>query len=98
MAKFRDLANQAKKNWSDADHAIYERAAQSFEADAKAQIQLGRQIASLRVAQHLTQGELAKLTGVQQSEISRIERGVANPTTVTVARLARAFDKEITFA
>lgn len=95
MAKFRDLAHEAKKNWSAQDHALYERAAESFDADARAQIQLGKQIAELREAKHLTQKDLSTITGVQQSEISRIERGLGNPTTVTVSKLARAFDKEL---
>jgi transcriptional regulator with XRE-family HTH domain len=36
---------------------------------------------------HLTQAQLAGVTGIPQSEISRIERGQTNPTVQTVDRL-----------
>ncbi|MBI3973315.1 MAG: helix-turn-helix transcriptional regulator [Chloroflexi bacterium] len=38
----------------------------------------------------LTQAQLAKLTGVGQADISRIERGRANPTVSTLAAVAHA--------
>ena len=44
----------------------------------------------LRQAQGISQRKLAGATGVHQSEISRIERGVGNPTEDTLARLGRA--------
>jgi len=51
---------------------------------------LARQLAAQRHALHLTQKQLAEQTGIDQAEISRIERGQANPTTATLGALTRA--------
>lgn len=51
---------------------------------------LARQLASQRRAQHLTQKQLAERSGIDQAEISRIERGQANPTTATLGALTGA--------
>ncbi|GAA2747529.1 helix-turn-helix transcriptional regulator [Terrabacter aerolatus] len=59
---------------------------------------LGEQLASLRKAHHLTQGELASATGIGQSEISRIEQGKANPTQETLSRLGASLGAVLTFA
>lgn len=48
---------------------------------------LGGQIAMLRARQGITQEELETKTGIDQSEISRIERGLGNPTEDTLAKL-----------
>jgi transcriptional regulator with XRE-family HTH domain len=46
----------------------------------------------------MTQPELAKASGIQQAEISRIETGRANPTIDTVTRLTRALGTHLTLA
>jgi ribosome-binding protein aMBF1 (putative translation factor) len=51
---------------------------------------LAMQIVELRERRGLTQEDLAKLTGIDQGDISRIERGSANPTERTLARIADA--------
>ena len=38
----------------------------------------------------LTQKQLAELSGIDQSDISKIERGIANPSVLTLERIARA--------
>ena len=38
----------------------------------------------------ITQKQLSELTGIDQSDISKIERGVANPSVSTLERIARA--------
>ena len=38
----------------------------------------------------ITQKQLAELTGIDQSDISKIERGVANPSVSTLERIAEA--------
>jgi len=50
---------------------------------------LAREVGQLRRARGLTQVELAARSGIAQSEISRIERGAANPTVATLAALSR---------
>ena len=47
-----------------------------------------RSIVDTRIAQHLTQQELAEKTGIAQTEISRIENGSRNPSLKILQRLA----------
>lgn len=56
---------------------------------------LARQLAEHRRAQRLTQKELAMRSGIDQAEISRIERGQANPTTSTLAAVTSALDVDV---
>jgi ribosome-binding protein aMBF1 (putative translation factor) len=56
---------------------------------------LARELARRRHALSWTQVHLAELSGVPQSEISRIERGRANPTVMTVSRLSRALGAQL---
>ncbi|MDO8465243.1 MAG: helix-turn-helix transcriptional regulator [Gallionella sp.] len=51
---------------------------------------VGGQILLLRIKRGMTQEDLAAKTGIQQSEISKIERGVGNPTEDTLATLTHA--------
>ena len=48
-----------------------------------------------RMEQDLTQKELADRSGVHQSNISRIEKGQAMPSLVTLDKIARALGKEV---
>jgi DNA-binding XRE family transcriptional regulator len=56
---------------------------------------LGRQLAEQRRIRQFTQKQLAELSGINQAEISRIERGQANPTTATLGALTRALGVDI---
>lgn len=47
-------------------------------------------VASARAVSGLSQKQLAALTGIDQSDISKIERGVANPSVSTLERIAEA--------
>ena len=58
---------------------------------------LAVQVIRLRKEQNWTQQQLARESGVQQSEISRIERGQANPTFRTLQQIAQALKKTIGF-
>lgn len=51
----------------------------------------------MRQESGLTQTALAQASGVQQSEISRIERGHANPTVQTIEQLANAMGMRVAF-
>ncbi len=48
---------------------------------------MAREVRDLRKARNLTQKQLAAASGIDQAEISRIERGQTNPTTSTLAAL-----------
>lgn len=55
------------------------------------------QLLALRRRRGLTQRRLSELSGVQQADISRIERGETQPTTVTARRLAEALGADFGF-
>ena len=61
----------------------------------KAQFKLAAELIVLRRRRGLTQRQLSARTGIQQSEISRIEGGRANPTAATLAALARTLGGEL---
>jgi DNA-binding XRE family transcriptional regulator len=48
---------------------------------------MARELRELRKERHLTQKQLAAASGINQGEISRIERGQTNPTAGTLAAL-----------
>jgi DNA-binding XRE family transcriptional regulator len=56
---------------------------------------LASQIIQSRREGKLSQRQLAKLSGVPQSEISRIETGASNPTYATITALLRALGKRV---
>ena len=49
----------------------------------------------IRLEQGLTQAQLARRAGVQQSAIARIENGSISPTLDTVIKLARALNRDL---
>jgi predicted transcriptional regulator len=53
------------------------------------------QIIGLREHHGLTQGELAERCGIDQGDISRIERGSTSPTARTLQRIAEALDADV---
>ena len=50
---------------------------------------LGRRVNALRVAQDLSQEELAGRAGLDRTYVSAIERGKANPTLIVLLRLTQ---------
>lgn len=50
-----------------------------------------------RKAKKLTQSQLAKLTGISQGKISKIESGEANPTLKVMTKIATALDMTLGF-
>ena len=52
----------------------------------------GNAVMAARARRDLSQKELAELSGIDQSDISKIERGVANPTVSTLEKLATALN------
>jgi len=93
---FNDLADRAKAEWSDDARRVYEAASSEFKAELNERAELGGLLAAARKARSLTQPALSELTGIQQAEISRIERGAGNPTAATLLRLADALGQKLT--
>ncbi len=58
---------------------------------------LGRRLAARRLQLGLSQQELAKITGLQQAEISRIEGGNGNPTFDTLTTVAAGLKGTLEF-
>lgn len=64
-------------------------------AFAEQRTRLAAQLLGFRVARQLSQIELAGASGVQQAEISRLERGLGNPTLKTLSALGQVLGFEI---
>ena len=57
--------------------------------------ELAAQIIGLRIAQNLTQSELASRAGLKQAAVARLESGKGNPTYETLYRISRALGKPV---
>jgi DNA-binding XRE family transcriptional regulator len=63
--------------------------------ELRSEFRIANQLIALRRARKLTQQRLAEMSGIAQSEISRIETGAANPTYATLSALARPLGVEV---
>jgi DNA-binding XRE family transcriptional regulator len=80
--KFEDFVREVEAEaHAEGPQAVAELAA------LRAHFAMAQEIRELRKAHHLTQKQLAAVSGVDQAEISRIERGEANATSSTLAAL-----------
>lgn len=57
--------------------------------------EIAMQVVALREQHNLTQAQLAERCGIDQGDISRIERGSTNPTARTLQRIAGALDADL---
>ena len=62
---------------------------------SKPEFQLIREMIKARREAGLTQKELAERTGLQQSNISRIENGNGNPSLETLNKIAQGLGKKL---
>ena len=65
--------------------------AEEFE-EIRPELDIIRALVDARNSQKLTQKELSKRTGINQSDISKIENGTRNPTIRLLQRLAAGMD------
>lgn len=56
---------------------------------------IGNSIAEVRNDRIMSQTELARITGINQADISRIEAGKANPSLKTLKRIAAGLGKRL---
>lgn len=81
--------------------AMVERRSQlGADAEARGEVfaqayDIAMQVVVLREELGLTQAELAERCGMDQGDISRIERGSVNPTARTLQRIAGALDARL---
>lgn len=53
------------------------------------------QLLMAREKSHMTQKELSEKTGIYQADISKLERGIANPSIGTLKRIADGLDMDL---
>ena len=85
MSTYKDFKKRLLKNKNIKEE--YERLRPEFEVLDK--------IISLRIKSNLTQKELANKLNTKQSAISRLERGMINPTMTFLNKLASVFGKKL---
>lgn len=95
---YNDITEKARAKWSPQALEIAISLGEQLDAAVSGQITLGKDLAAARSAAHLTQPQLAARAGIQQADISRIERGLGNPTRDTLLKLADALGTRLTFA
>ena len=74
---------------------IYEDGETVREEKPAAFTMVGNAVAAARARKGLSQKELSELSGIDQSDISKIERGIANPSVNTLNRLAEALGAKL---
>ncbi len=94
---FGDLARELKEAWSPEAQRAFDDASAAFALEMEARRNLGNSIRDARRTRGMTQTDLATAAAVQQAEISRIERGIGNPTVATLHRLAAALGRRVAF-
>ena len=60
-----------------------------------ANIMVGKAVLAARANKGISQKELSLATGIDQSDISKIERDVANPSINTLSRIADALEAQL---
>ena len=61
----------------------------------RAEFEVVRALIAARIESNLSQKELAELSGVRQSNISRIENGTRNPSLAMLKRLAKGIGMQL---
>ncbi|MBR0342983.1 MAG: helix-turn-helix domain-containing protein [Oscillospiraceae bacterium] len=74
---------------------IYEDGETIREEKPAAFVLVGNVVAAARARNGISQKELSERSGIDQSDISKIERGIANPSVNTLNRIAQALDAKL---
>ena len=102
--KNRELFCQAKLMgygiiWNDdldiETETIYEEGTMVRTEKPEVSVMVGNAVAAARARSGLSQNELSAMTGIDQSDLSKIERGVSNPSIGTLTRIAEAMGGEL---
>lgn len=83
-----NLSDYRKQQMQDPEFRAYAEQMQPFADLAKA-------VVGARIERNLTQQDLSKLTGVAQSDISRLESCEGNPSLKTLIRIAEGMDMRL---
>ena len=74
---------------------IYEEGTMVRMGKPAANVMVGNAVAAARARKGFSQKELSEATGIDQSDLSKIERGMANPSVSTLNRIAEALDAKL---
>ncbi|OGI77226.1 hypothetical protein A3B85_02045 [Candidatus Nomurabacteria bacterium RIFCSPHIGHO2_02_FULL_37_13] len=55
-------------------------------------IQFGKRLREIRLKKKLSQGDVARILAVHRTYISGLERGVRNPSLLTIQKIAKALN------
>lgn len=77
---------------------IYEDGITVRQEDVPINMLVGSAVSEARAKAGLSQKDLSAATGIDQSDISKIERGVANPSVATLKRIADALGAKLSVA
>lgn len=83
-----DFRRQLKKEMQNPEFAA------AYEAQ-RPEYEYVRAIINARLEQNMTQAELAKRTGIRQSNISRVESGACSPNVATLQEIAKGLGKRL---
>ncbi|RAX48537.1 XRE family transcriptional regulator [Arthrobacter sp. AQ5-05] len=92
---YEEFVDPFRAQWSSDVREFSKALGAQMDSEASAQLALGQGLAAAREPSGLTQPQLAQRSGVEQADISRIERGMGNPTRDTLIRLADALDMRL---
>lgn len=84
---FKDYVKEVETTLSDEERATLDAFRERYG--------IANQILQLRQERKISQAELARRTGIAQGEISKIERGVMQPRTNTVEKIARGLNAHL---
>lgn len=55
----------------------------------------GKRVREIRLGKNMSQGDIAKILNVHRTYVSSIERGIRNPSLLTMAKIAKALGVSI---
>ncbi len=87
---FRDLVEEVERTATPEERGLLDESRRRFGIGAK--------LLDRRLGAGMTQRDLAQVSGIDQGEISRIERGQANPTAQTLQALGGPLGVTLDFA
>ena len=59
--------------------------------------QIARAMMKARLEKNMTQTQVAKIAGIDQADVSRVENGIGNPKISTLRRIANSLGMEVRF-
>lgn len=91
-SRFSDYEREVEASAGERERELLDVFGQHYAEERDRVFGVQRALAVARVRKGFTQKQLAELSGIGQGEISKIERGVTNPTVDTIVRMAAPLD------